>query len=332
MVMRGMVGGIQNAAALFFVVALLCGGSPAGGAEYANPGLLAEVSAVAENAAKPDWVIIDCRDDKAYAAGHIPGAITLGGACGKVLRDATYREKKTEALEELLGNAGVSMEKQVVLYADAKLITSTSVAFWILEHLGHDKVHVLNGGIEAWGDAGKPLETIEKKLSPVSFKAKVVKGRLATTDEMVRIGKGEMKGVNVIDSRTETEHKGSDIRALRGGHIPNTTLNVSHVKTYDVQTGTIHSMDDLESIFGTLDKDKRTIAYCQTGTRSTLIYLELRLMGFKEPANYDDSWIIYGSNVEYPVANENWYDFVKVNDTIKAVDELKKAVEELRKR
>jgi hypothetical protein len=36
--------------------------------------------------------------------------------------------------------------------------------------------------------------------------------------------------------------------------------------------------------------------------------------------------------VEYPVGNENWYDFVKVNDAVKAVDELKKAVEELRKR
>jgi thiosulfate/3-mercaptopyruvate sulfurtransferase len=334
MVLKGSGGGVRTMGffvALFLSAGILfCMAGFADGADYVNAGLLADVKMVSDNAGKADWVVIDCRDGHAYAAGHIPGAITLGDACGKVLRDATHREKKTGELEKLLGEAGVSMDKHVVVYADAKLITSTSVAFWILEHLGHDKVHFLNGGIEAWQESGKPLETVGKKLPPAVFKAKPVAGRLATTDEMVKIAKDELKGVNVIDSRTENEHKGTDMRALRGGYIPNTTVNVSHVKTYDVQAGTVHSMEDLEAIFGTLDRGKRTVAYCQTGTRSTLIYLELRLMGFKDPANYDDSWIIYGSNVAYPVANENWYDFVKVNDTIKAVGELRKAVEELK--
>lgn len=311
-----------------FFIAVSCAYS----AQYANPGLLADVTMVADNMGKGDWVVIDCRDEKAYAAGHIPGAINLGGACGKVLRDPTFRVKKTEDLEKMLGNAGLSMDTHVIFYADAKLITSASVAFWILEYLGHDKVHFFNGGIEVWEEAGKSLDKTEKKLTPSTFKAKVMKERIATSEEMAKIGKGELKGTNVIDSRTENEHKGSDIRAVRGGYIPNTTMNVSHVKTYDVDTGRIHTMDELEKVFDTLDKGKRTIAYCQTGTRSTLIYLELRLMGFKDPSNYDDSWIIYGSNINYPVANENWYDFVRVNDAIKAVDQLKKDVEELKKR
>lgn len=317
---------------IFLAVFVLSFGTFAFGSGYANPDLLADVKMVSDNIGKPDWVVIDCRDDHAYGAGHIPGAINLGGACGKVLRDPTHRAKKTEDLEKMLGSAGVSMDKHVIVYADAKLITSASVAFWVLEQLGHDKVHLLNGGIEAWHDAGRPLEVTEKKLSPVSFKAKVVNSRTATTAEMVRIARGEIKDVNVVDSRTEKEHAGSDIRALRGGYIPGTTINVSHVKTYDVQTGVVHPMDQLEALYGKLDKSRRTVAYCQTGTRSTLAYLELRLMGFKNPANYDDSWIIYGSNVDYPVANENWYDFVKVNDTIKAVDGLKKELEELKKR
>jgi thiosulfate/3-mercaptopyruvate sulfurtransferase len=222
------------------------------------------------------------------------------------------------------------MDKPVVVYADARLITGASVAFWILEYLGHQDVRFLNGGIEEWVTTGKPLEKAPTKLPGAAFKANVVKARIATTDEMVKIAKGEIKNVNIIDSRTEKENKGDDIRSLRGGYIPNTTLNVSHVDTYHVETGELYSMDSLESLFGKLDKNKRTIPYCQTGTRSTLIYLELRLMGFKDPANYDDSWIVYGSNVDYPVANENWYDFVKVNDTLKAVEALKKEIEELK--
>lgn len=332
MIRYGMFRKMRNAAMFFLIISVLFIGIFASGAEYANPDLLADVKMVADNIGKPDWVVIDCRDEHSYAGGHIPGAINLGGACGKVLRDATFRAKKTEDLEKILGNAGVSMDTHVVVYADAKLITSTSVAFWCLEHLGHEKVHFLDGGIEAWLGAGKPLDRTEKKLDTAAFKARVTKSRTASTEEMVKIAKGEVKNVNVIDSRTEKEHAGSDIRALRGGHIPNTTTNVSHVWTYDVQTGKIHTMDDLETLFGKLDRNKRTIAYCQTGTRSTLVYLELRLMGFKDPANYDDSWIVYGSNVDYPVENENWYDFVKVNEAIKAVEELKKEIEELNKK
>ncbi|MBI4689650.1 MAG: sulfurtransferase [Nitrospirae bacterium] len=308
---------------------LIC--TPAYSAGYANPQLVVTPEDIEKDAGKS--VVIDCRDEKAYASGHIPGAISLGGACGKVLRDTTLRVKKTGDLEKLLGNAGVSMDKPVVVYADAKLITATSVAFWVLEYLGHDRVRFLNGGIEAWQETGKTLDKAETKLQPAVFKAKVVKSRIATTEEIIKIAKGEIKDVNIIDSRTEKEHKGSDIRALRGGHIPNTTISVSHVKTYDVQTGKIHTMDELEKLFdGKLDRNLRTIAYCQTGTRSTLTYLELRLMGFKEPVNYDDSWIIYGSNPDCPVADENWYDFVKVNDMIKAIEELKKEIEEIKKR
>lgn len=299
-------------------------------AEYANPHLLADVKMVADNKDKPDWVVIDCRDKKAYDDGHIPGAISLGDTCAKILRDTTSRIKKVGDLEKILGGAGVSMDTNVVVYADVKGITSATVAFWILEYLGHNKVRFMDGGIESWIDAGLPLDKAETKRPAATFKAEVVEKRIATTREMVKIAKG-WKDAQLIDSRTPREHKGEDIRALRGGSIPNTTLNVSHTETYTPKKGKLMSMEVLEGYFGKLDKAVRTIAYCQTGTRSTLTYLQLRLMGFKNPANYDDSWIVYGSNPEYPVKDENWYDFVKANAAIKDVDELKKKVEELEK-
>jgi len=299
-------------------------------AEYANPQLLADVKVVADNIGKPDWVVIDCRDKKAYDTGHIPGAISLGDTCDKVLRDATSRVRPVKELEKLLGDAGVSEKHTVVVYSDAKGITNATVAFWILEYLGHPDVRILHGGIEEWQAAGNALETAETKLKPTTYKANVNEKRIATTAEVLKIAKGR-KDVQLVDSRTKAEHEGRDIRALRGGHIPNTTINVSHTETFDPKTGKIKSMAELEALFGKLDKNKRTIAYCQTGTRSTLTYLQLRLMGFKDPANYDDSWRIYGSHVDYPVANENWYDFAKVNKAIKEVKELKQKVEELEK-
>ena len=80
--------------------------------------------------------------------------------------------------------------------------------------------------------------------------------------------------------------------------------------------------------FADLDKDKRVVTHCQTGTRSTMTYLQLRALGFKDPANWDDSWRIYGSTLEYPVEGEQWYNFAGVNKKIK---KLEKKVAELEK-
>ncbi|MBI3593179.1 MAG: sulfurtransferase [Nitrospirae bacterium] len=292
---------------------------------WVNPDLLMNHDDVEKIAAKPDWVILDCRGKKDYEKEHIPGAISIG-SCRETLRDGTERALKPAELEKILGNAGISNDKHVVVYGDAKNIVHASVGFWILEYIGHDKVHFLDGGLTEWKAEGKPVTAEPKTLPPATFKAKVVPSRNATTEEILKIAKGETKGVQIIDSRTEKEYAGKDIRALRGGRIPNTTINVSHELTYDKRTGKILPEKFLEKFFGNLDKNKRTIGLCQTGSRSTLTYLQLRLMGFKDPANYDDSWIIYGSSIypPYPIDNEQW---INLEGLQKELPALKKEVE-----
>ena len=89
----------------------------------------------------------------------------------------------------------------------------------------------------------------------------------------------------------------------------------------------------IQEKFGSLDRNTRTIGYCQPGTRSTLTYLELRLLGFKDPANWDDSWRVYASDlyanrpVEAP-NGEQWYNFDGVNKDIKKLKETVEKLEE----
>jgi hypothetical protein len=67
------------------------------------------------------------------------------------------------------------------------------------------------------------------------------------------------------------------------------------------------------------------VAFCQTGTRSTLTYLELRLLGFKDAANWDESWRVYGSHYnDYPVENAQWFDFNRVRKLEKKLKKLEK--------
>ncbi len=306
---------------------------------WTNPDLLVTPEVVKKNISKSDWVVVDCRDLADYAKGHIPGAISLGNRCKKALRDTTARIfQDTTKYEKLFGKVGIGNDTHVVFYhGDVKTLTDATVGFWIMEFLGHDKAHVLNGGLDAWRKAGNRLDNKPVKKSATTFKAKVVPGRYAATAEVLNIAKGQEKSTQLIDSRTKKEFDGKDIRAIRGGRIPNVTLNKSHLDTTlqkeDKKTGKMGptgylDADQAHKVFGDLDKNKRTVAYCQTGTRSTLTYLQLRLLGFKDPANWDDSWRVYGSTLMYPVEGEQWFNFAKMNKEMK---KLKKQVAELEK-
>ena len=317
------------------VLAVLLSGSfsltASGAAQWANPGLLVSPATVKQNINKANWVVVDCRDLKDYAKGHIPGAISLGKRCKKALRDSTSRVwRDTSKYEKLLGKVGIDNNTHVVFYyGDIKTLTDATVGFWIMEYLGHNKVYLLNGGLDAWRKAGNRLDNKPVKKQAARYKAKVVASRYAPTDEVLAIARGKISARQLIDSRSGKENKGKDIRAIRGGHVPNTTLNVSHIdslgKAKNPKTGKMEATAYLDpaaanKAFGKLDKNKRTIAYCQTGTRSTMTYAQLRLMGFKDAANWDESWRVYGSQLSYPVAGEQWYNFAGVNKKIKKLE------------
>jgi thiosulfate/3-mercaptopyruvate sulfurtransferase len=323
------------------VAGLALWAASAGAAQWANPQLLVTPEDVVKNIDKPDWVVVDCRDLDDYLKGHIPGAISLGKKCGKALRDPTSRILPAKKYEELLGKVGIGNNSHVVFYhGDMKTLTDATVGFWIMEYLGHDKVHVLNGGLDAWRKAGQKLDDKPVKKDAATFKTKVMGSRYASTNEILKIARGQEKGVQLVDSRTAKENKGEDIRALRGGHVPNTTINISHLDTLpkmkDPKTDQMVESAYLDpevaaKAFEKLDKNKRTVAYCQTGTRSTMTYLQFRLLGFKNPANWDDSWTVYGSTLGYPVAGEQWYNFAAVNKHMKQIEKKVAALEAAQK-
>ncbi|MGB5259584.1 MAG: rhodanese-like domain-containing protein [Gammaproteobacteria bacterium] len=321
------------------VFALIAWGGTATAAQWANPEVLVGADELKKGMESGNWVAVDCRDLKDYAAGHIPGAISFGNRCKKALRDATSRVfVNTSKYEKLFGKVGISNDTHVVFYYDGLgTMTDATAAFWIMEYLGHDKAHVLNGGIDAWRKAGNRLDNKPVKLAETTFKANVVPSRYSDTDEIVAIAEGKKPETQLLDSRTSKEHSGKDIRALRGGHIPNTKINVSHLdtlpkeknnKTGKMETVAYFDPEAAAKAFGDLDKDRRVVAHCQTGTRSTMTYLQLRALGFKDPANWDDSWRIYGSTLDYPVEDEQWFNFDGVNKKIKS---LEKKVAELEK-
>ena len=122
-------------------------------------------------AAAPGSVLIfDCRFDlaapeageAAYAAGHLPGAHylhldrDLSGA--KTGTNGRHPLPDRAALVATLAGFGLNEGQQVVAY-DAQGGMYAARLWWLLRWLGHDSVALLDGGLQAWKAAGKPLET-----------------------------------------------------------------------------------------------------------------------------------------------------------------------------
>lgn len=308
--------------------------------------VIVDTDYVLKNKDKPGVILLDARAEKDYKKGVIPGASVIGTKGAQVeLRDIDARILPVAKLEKILGEAGVGIGNEIIVYGD-KGDNGPYVAFWILEYLGSDKAKVYHGGIDDWKAGKHPVTNDVKKLPAAKFAAKVRADRLATTDYVNKNLKN--KEVQFLDARTKKEYSGDDIRALRGGYIPAAShVNIPHEdnwkdpevmkklaeKKVDNRNGAaLKDPAELKALYKNFDPNKEIVAYCQTGTRSTQTYAVLRDMGFNKVRNYDDSWIVWGSNLDMPTANTSYFDFVKVNGAMKRIDALEKKVEALSKK
>lgn len=321
------------------LAAVLCAGI---GTAYAHH-VIVETDYVLKNKDKPGVVVVDARAERDYKKGLIPGAVVLGTKGGQVeLRDVDARILPVKKLEKILGDAGITRENEIIVYG-ARGDTGPDVVFWILEYLGAGKAKVYHGGMDDWTKAKQPLTNEVRKLPAKQFVAKVRPEVLATTEFVKKNLRN--KEVQFLDARTQKEFSGDDIRALRGGYIPavnhvnipyesawadpEAAKKLAEKKVKDRDGMALKDTAGIKELYKKFDPKKEVVAYCQTGTRSTQTYAVLRELGYQKVRNYDDSWIVYGSDTSLPAGNSSYYNFVKANAALKKLDALEKKVEEL---
>lgn len=294
-------------------------------------------TAFVKAAAERGAILWDVRSWPAYRKGHLPGAVGIGPV-GSVLRNDHDEDYiPLEKMAAILGEAGIDPAKEIVVYGE-KANPATYFALITLRYLGAKQAHVFHGGIGDWVDAGLPLSYEYKPLPPVKLSLTADPGQMVSTREMLdRVKQG---GAQVVDVRSPGEYAGTDIRALRGGHIPG-AVNVPYEQNWKdpevraklskklVKTTEgldLKPLDDLKALYKGLDPDKETIVYCQSGSRAAVTASVLREMGFKDVKLYDSSWLGYGNRMDAPAANET---FLNVASLLGRIDTLEAQVEGL---
>ena len=267
---------------------------------YTHPHLLWSIDELKTRLPDPKLVVMDLRPPEAYSNGHIPGARSFD-IFGISLLDTRPEPLKAYLwiIEHLIQAKGVNSDSTILIYDEVAGMRSARL-FWFLEFFGHDDVHVLNGGFNAWQAAGFPVTHEAAVISePGSFKMKQRRELLATADDVV--ARLRAPSAVIIDTRTDDEYTGKWVRAARGGAIPG-SVHLEWTNNLD-SNGFFKSADELKQMYARrgISPEKEIIPHCHGGYRSAHTYLALRLIGYPNVRNYLGSWGEWGNRTDLPI-------------------------------
>lgn len=266
-------------------------------AQYSKPELLIEPGALAKPAARKKFVILDARPRKAYAAGHVPGALQVDiSAWGKAFEKGQDKGEWSKRI----GGMGIDASTPVVVYGDAKK-PEVARLWWLLRYWGVKDVRLLNGGWQAWRAAKGEEETTENKPTAVAAKLTPQEERLATKEQLLKGLKSGGLG-QVLDARSEKEYCGDDDRAKRSGTVPG-SKHLEWVQLLDPKTGRFKSAAQITKLFASagIDPKKPATTFCQSGGRASVVAFTYELMTGKPARNYYRSWAEWGNDDKTPI-------------------------------
>ncbi|MHB0816705.1 sulfurtransferase [Stutzerimonas stutzeri] len=270
---------------------------------------------LAERLQQPDLIILDCRfalDDpqygqRSYDQAHIPGARFADlekDLSGPVTPGKTGRHPLPEP-RQLLARFqawGLNGESQVVLYDDGPGAFAAH-AWWLLVWLGkRDGLHLLDGGLQAWREAGLPLDDKRPVLTPgtlqgapdtrLTIDAATLSNQLATPELTLLDARalprflGEVEPIDPVGGHIPGAHclPFSDNLDTDGRFLPPEQLRMRFEQHLDAK-----SPDTL-------------VAYCGSGVTACHNLFALCLAGYPLARLYPGSWSEWITDPQRPVA------------------------------
>ena len=218
---------------------------------------------------KPTVRVIDIRDPKSYAAGHIPGAVNApyGQWRGPAVNPGELPAlPKLTALVQSLGLTAATHAVVVSSGADATDFGASARVYWTLKVLGLKDLSVLNGGAKAWSDAQLALSTEAAKIAASSFQPTLDTSLIATTAQVQQ--HINAKDAVLIDARPAAFYQGETRApaAKVAGTLPG-AVNVQHDKWFAPGSSVFVGATQARQVAtaSAIDPAKETVSFCNTG-------------------------------------------------------------------
>jgi len=242
-------------------------------------------------------VVFDCRFSLAdpqeggvlYRQGHIPGAhyldlnLDLAGPVGEFGGRHPLPDPATFAAT--LAACGVGPETEVVAYDDSRLAFAARL-WWLMRSLGYQPPRLLNGGYQAFLDAGGRPDTALPRALPC---AAITATGFSGCCDIDRLRTIQEAGALLVDSREEPRYQGLEepIDPV-AGHIPGAINRPWQDVTSTA--GLVCDLSEQQAIWGDALEAEHLVVYCGSGVTACVNLFSLALLGRDDATLYAGSW------------------------------------------
>lgn len=276
-------------------------------------GTLIDCHRLSQRLGQPGWVLVDCRFDLAdtpagalaYRQSHLPGAVYahLDEVLSSPITPVSGRHPlpDPDRLRTWLGDHGIDNDTQVVAY-DASGGNMAVRLWWLLRWLGHHRVCLLDGGWQAWLEAGLPVDDRQPDRPRRTFVGSPDPDMLLETRQIA--APMDKDPWLLIDARTAERFRGEQepIDPV-AGHIPG-ALNLPLGDHLDAE-GRFKPADELRALYQPLVGDHppgRIAAMCGSGVTACHTLLAMEIAGITGARLYAGSWSEWIRDPQRPVA------------------------------
>jgi len=257
------------------------------------------------NQANP--IILDIRGD-AYQDGHIPGAISAPYGLFRGPKNNPGQLLDEDVLEERFEALGLELDRPVVVVSEGKTDTDFGAAarvYWTLKSTGFEDLAILNGGKQAWEQAGYPIDKTNITPKPTELDITFSPQWTATTEQVVSVTKEEVDSL-LLDARPASFYEGdkSHGAASRPGTLPGAE-NYYYASFFNDGSAAISSDIDVQALKVTLglEEDQEIVSFCNTGHWAATNWFALsEVAGIENVKLYPGSMVEY-SNLDLPMEN-----------------------------
>ena len=202
-----------------------------------------------------------------------------------------------EKFSEVLSKLGVSPKSHVIIYDDKNASNAAARFWWMLKSIGHEKVQVLNGGLQAAIKIGFETSSKIEDFEPTE-NYPITKWDLALADiEEVEKARNNDQNI-VIDVRDKNRFDGlTEPLDLIAGHIPG-AINVPFSENLN-EDGFYKSAEVLAKKYGEIlgdVKPENVIIHCGSGVTACHTLLAMDYAGIEIPKLYVGSWSEWSRN------------------------------------
>ena len=169
-----------------------------------------------------------------------------------------------------------------------------------LIRFGHNRVYVLDGGLNSWKKEGRKLTKEFPAVSESDFRSNLKEDYWLGYEDFKRVKDGE--GVVLLDARPANVYEGQGPWA-KPGHIPG-AINLPWKKLMNEENPTLlKDEDEIKSILAGkgISSDNPVICSCGTGREATNEFIMFKfLLGYENVKIYEGSFTEWSSYPENP--------------------------------